>query len=203
MALFTTMAATTNYITYPIVQQACFNTGTITNSAMTSTYTTTVWQDWVATANYYTTSIVWNNWCVQQAEVSAEQLELLVEQQAREAQALEEQRRAAEEVYRKRAEEKKLAGAKARQLLLSLLDEEQEKQYQANGSFELRTDRGRYRINPGDRVEELDPAGKVLARFCIHPPDYEMPREDWAIAQKLMLETDEETFHRVANRRAA
>jgi uncharacterized membrane protein len=170
-----------------------------------------VWPVWVeSTANYGTQSLidqpdnprVWNTWYDSQCLTDGER-RTFREAQEKARQELEEQFRKAEEERKAQEERRKKAATRAKELLVRLLDADQEKEYVEKGTFELRTDKARYRIRPGDRVEELNPEGKVTARFCIHPSDSWMPREDWAIAQKLMLETDEATFLRTANRSAA
>jgi hypothetical protein len=51
-------------------------------------------------------------------------------------------------------------------------------------------------------VVKLIKDGKPIAQFCIHPETgHALPIEDWAIAQKLMLETDEALLLKTANRR--
>lgn len=104
------------------------------------------------------------------------------------------------------AEEERHAARKmARSTLLSLLDEGQQAQLERESCFELRVDDRLYRIRPGNVVEQLHPATrKKLSHFCIHPSSAErgwLPEDDWAIAQKLLLEADEGLFLRLANRR--
>lgn len=93
---------------------------------------------------------------------------------------------------------------KARTLLLSCLSDAQRRQFEAQGYFEVVAASGtRYRITKGW-------GGNVLSihnnrprdRFCIHPSLY-VPEEDNMLAQKLLLEHDEGTFLRTANRSAA
>jgi hypothetical protein len=93
---------------------------------------------------------------------------------------------------------------KARLLLLSCLSDLQRRQFEANGWFDVVAQSGtRYRITKGW-------GGNVFSihndrrrdRYCIHPSSY-VPEEDNMLAQKLLLETDERTFLRVANRSAA
>lgn len=48
-------------------------------------------------------------------------------------------------------------------------------------------------------IELLDDTGKPIERLCAHPALY-CPDEDTMLAQKLAIETDEESFRRIANR---
>ncbi len=61
----------------------------------------------------------------------------------------------------------------------------------------------RYRITRGwaGNVFLVGDDGAMVAKFCIHPVE-EIPFADNMLAQKLMLELDEEQFLRVANRTA-
>ena len=48
-------------------------------------------------------------------------------------------------------------------------------------------------------MERLDEGGRPAEVYCIHPSEW-VPHEDNMLAQKLMLEYDEESFLRIANR---
>lgn len=102
------------------------------------------------------------------------------------------------------AEQIALAKKKARALLLEFLDTVQSEELVRSNSFILSTGQRRYRIRPGDKVEEIDRDGRVLCRFCIHP-SFEMrcPPDDWALTQMLLIESDEDLFRSSANRTAA
>jgi len=91
--------------------------------------------------------------------------------------------------------------AKAQALLEGMLTPEQIAQLAAHHWFEVVSQHGhRYRINQGQRrnVQRLKKDGAHEAWFCIHPDD--VPDEDAMLAQKLLLETDEQAFLRIANR---
>ena len=115
-----------------------------------------------------------------------------------------------QEQYRQRqaeAEKKRLEiEARAHELLLEFLDESQKKEYLAKNYFHLEILDGktsevkRYRIEKGfaGNVRRVDASGKILKRYCIHPIE-RVPDEDCMLTQKLLLETDEEQFLRVAN----
>lgn len=88
---------------------------------------------------------------------------------------------------------------KARELLLSCLDDEQRADYEAYEHFHVQVRNKRYRITKkrvGNvyRIEE----GRTVESICIHPSGG--PLEDQMLSQKLMLETDEERFLRIGNR---
>lgn len=161
-----------------------------------------VWVGW-ADATAATTNVVtnyahgdtfWFAW--------NEQVELTAEQKAA--------RRVAEAAHEARlqAELHALVAIKSRaeKLLQACLTTEQQGQLHAHGWFELRTPSGRhYRIRRGraGNVIELDRAtGRPLCSYCCHPIDL-VPDEDTMLAQKLMLEHQEDDFLRLANRRAA
>jgi hypothetical protein len=156
----------------------------VTTSTTSTGYT--CWINWNSPYSATSTTTVWYDWnnihCNSINSVTSTTVEW------------QEQQKAA-------AEKRNLARSVAKEVLLSLLDEEQQKQFEEKSYFDLRIDERIYRIN-GGVVTRIDSEGKPLTRYCIHPVDY-IPGEDWAIAQKLMLETDEKEFLRVANASAA
>jgi hypothetical protein len=93
---------------------------------------------------------------------------------------------------------------RARELLLSLLTEEQARSYTQAGWFEVRgSDGGLFRIHSHSQagnVQELM-AGRPVASYCCHPPGG-LPDADAHVAQMLHLQTDEAGFRRTANRTA-
>lgn len=93
------------------------------------------------------------------------------------------------------------ADEKAEGLLRSMLTQEQLDQFDAMAAFEVTTERARYRIERGrsGNVKELDVDGQVVASYCIHPRE-RVPNADTMLAQKLILESDEAEFLRVANK---
>jgi hypothetical protein len=101
--------------------------------------------------------------------------------------------------------DRKAARAKARNLLLSHLNEEQRESVEQGLGFEVIAKSGtRYRIRPGNTVQKMDPSGVFpMVTLCvvIKPPEGEwMPEDDYALAQKLLLEADEAGFLRLAIR---
>lgn len=98
-------------------------------------------------------------------------------------------------------ERKLLAKKKATDALKGTLSKHQVEQFDKEGTFELQVNDRLYRIRPGARVERLCPqTKKVQSYFCIHPHNaHELPAEDVALSQKLMLEAAEAEFLRLAN----
>jgi hypothetical protein len=90
---------------------------------------------------------------------------------------------------------------KAKRLLKSLLTEDQEQSLDEKGCFDLTIGDRIYRVAPGRGVTRIAADGKADESYCIHPDgSLGLPVEDWAIAQKLLLETNEEEFLRIANK---
>ena len=85
------------------------------------------------------------------------------------------------------------------------LDDEQRKLFKLGRHFMVhsRDAKRRYKIEYGTagNVKLLREDGKAVASFCIHP-EIHVPTEDVMLAQKLLLETAEDEFLRIANRTA-
>jgi hypothetical protein len=183
----------------------------------TSTYaedtTGATWVTWTCsssdTASTSSTSIVWGHWSNATATVTTCSDNVWVNWTSSgvitapaytdadyAAQRLEHQRLADEA-----AEKRRLATARARELLESVLDHQQREQLQRSRFFDMIVgqNRRRYRIHHGTHgnVRLLDDTGREVVRYCAQP-DY-VPTEDAMAAQKLMLESDEDAFLRVAN----
>lgn len=98
------------------------------------------------------------------------------------------------------------ADARADVLLNTILNAEQRTQFARNRFFEVVTGSTgatrRYRIKHGwaGNIFLLDDKGREVEIFCLHPHT-PVPVADNLIAQKLLLETDEASFLRIANRR--
>ncbi len=101
------------------------------------------------------------------------------------------ERRAQEEVQREAAK------VKAEALLVSCLTQEQQAELVSDNRFHVTTTSGRrYCINRGRAGNVTRPVDR--RRFCIH--DYaDLPEADTMLAQKLLLEADEEAFLSIAN----
>lgn len=97
---------------------------------------------------------------------------------------------------------RKVAGKRAEELMLMMIEETQKKQYLEFGFFDVEIREKTYRIKTGTsgNVKLLDEKRvKEIASYCIHPQEY-IPDHDTMLAQLLMLKTDEERFLKTANK---
>ena len=181
-------------------------TGTIWRHWVTSDTTgtmctvTPIWANWVNGSNTITTtgSLAWANW----NNTSNSSITLhpeTPEQVTTRNQRYENERkiRAEEDQKRIRAEER------ATQLLVSVLSEEQCKDFAAHGYFFVDAPSGRrYRIDKGrsGNIKVIDRVTGVWTEsLCVHQRD-SIPIPDTMLMQKLLLETGaEEELRRVAN----
>ena len=185
-----------------------------------------VWRAWTAsgTAATSSTAVVWDYWCNGTAVTSPGEtdttgivwlrwttcttsntapVEAIAPRPARPLSPEEAERRQAEIERRLVEEEKrrKAAERRARKLLLQCLNLEQKLSYTRTQKFRVEAPSGRvYELRRGwaGNVDELGADGKPVNRLCIHPGQL-IPAEDNLLAQKLMIETDEEAFRRKAN----
>lgn len=190
---------------------------TATNTNTTS-LTTHAWQAWNATSTTTTMPVTYQ-WTItvddtavyvphdyQRAGIepfhSPDPREDAIRRTRARAQAM--RRRVRDRQARKRAEE----------LLLEQLDAEQAREWRSARHFHVETADGRRRyrirygvagnielVKDGDREVEQ---GSYLRRYCAHvyndcAGDYEPPVEDNVLAQKFLLENDEQAFLQVAN----
>ena len=98
------------------------------------------------------------------------------------------------------AEAEAKAEAKAQRLLYECLDESQAKDFRMARGFVVISNKGRkYYVAWGTtrNVTRWDDQGRLIETLCIHPADVPIP--DTMLAQKLLLETDEDVFRRIAN----
>jgi hypothetical protein len=105
--------------------------------------------------------------------------------------------RKAEELEREAAKER------ARNLLCDHLSPKQEEDLRVRGYFDVVVNGRSYRIRRGGHggwVERMD-GQRATDGYCIYLQG-ECPAEDNMLAQKLLLETDEAEFLRIANRTA-
>ncbi|HEY9530775.1 MAG TPA: hypothetical protein VIQ55_05260 [Burkholderiales bacterium] len=97
--------------------------------------------------------------------------------------------------------EDRRARERARQLLLRCLTPGQRAEFERTGTFKVRGRSGQhYRITYGTtaNIEVLAPSGTVCRRLCAGPVGVPIPA--MMLAQKLMLETQEAEFVRIAAR---
>lgn len=175
-----------------------------------STASTTTWSGWNSSTSATVTSDVWITWTsdgtVYQGDSNgsvapAPVCQVTPAQAARMTQQRARLRRQHEQADRRRERERVAAQKRARSLLLRLLSRDQARDYDEHQWFQLQARSGRvYRIHRGRtrNVVEIGGDGSGIRRFCIHPEEY-VPDEDTMLAQKLMLENDEERFLAIAN----
>jgi hypothetical protein len=118
-----------------------------------------------------------------------------------------EQERAQEEarrlqLARERVAKREAANSRAESLLKAFLDRNQQQAFEQHRYFEVLSGDGkrRYRLTEGwaGNVQVFDDNDRHVETLCIHPRVH-APMGDHLLAQKLMLETDEEQFRRTAN----
>ena len=93
------------------------------------------------------------------------------------------------------------AGQKAETLLRDMLAPEQRYFLDKMSKFVVESELGnRYEIRRGrmQNVFQLGLDGKPTHKLCAHPADW-LPDADTMLAQKLMLESDEQAFRQLAN----
>jgi hypothetical protein len=197
-----------------------------TNYTLDTCSTDGAWNNWVITSNSATSSsntVVWNAWA-NQAQMALRDAARSVNQwrderrapappetaeqrMAREARQVKERAEAevrakayAEKAAKEELERQK-AKKRARRLLTSNLTKEQVASLEKFGFFEVMVEGKTYRIRQGTHgnVRLLGSDGKESKSFCIQPNG--VPDEDAMLAQKLMLETDEASFLKIANAR--
>ncbi len=148
-----------------------------------------------ATSSTTMSNVVWNCWTTTNVSTS-----YCVPMRAAEAQ--EEMHRLAVEKARTQQKE---AEDRAEKLLLENLSLQQQLDYRERNYFVINGKSGRrYRIRRArsGNIDVIDKKGRVEHRLCAHPNEW-VPDPDTNLAQKLMLEHDEEGFHRIANRHAS
>lgn len=173
-----------------------------TTTAMTVSADAT-WVRWAVDTGTTDSSTVWVTW-TQNAGQSYVVGQPQVDARTPEQKAADEARWAAERAMTQRlaaeAEQKRIAARdRARALLLSMLSKQQRDQLERERFFEVvAQSQKRYRIRQGTHgnVRLID-GGRESVSYCAQPLG--VPDEDAMLAQKLMIETDEAAFLRVAN----
>lgn len=167
-------------------------TGGTASTTSITTATDAVWANWVTVGS---TSANWSSVrpAGQPVRSFHETPEMVAERERRAAEA----RRVQAAAERERA----VAEERATQLLVSVLSEEQRRDFAAYGHFFVDAPSGRrYRIDKGrsGNVKVVDKAGQWSESLCIHQQDY-VPVPDTMLMQKLLIETAEAEFRAVAN----
>ena len=158
-----------------ITESSAITIGTVLASASTSV---------VAFTDAY-----WRTWIVEQEETAEQRAERGRRQAVADARA------------RDLAAVRQAAMERAERLLEACLSLAQRDQFQSEGWFLVRSPSGRrYQIRRGRarNVIEVNMQGRRLRTLCCHPVDG-VPDADTMLAQKLMLETQEDEFLRLAN----
>jgi len=162
--------------------------------------TTDCWQVWTNCTQTATTTAIWDQWITTNTTSTATNCYISHEITREEHEQMMARRRAAE----KQLEERQIAFERAKELLMSMLTEEQRRDVRERNCFHVRSRSGRrYRINTGcvnGNVERLNEAGLVAERFCAHDREHGTPWPDQHLAQKFYLEHHEDEFLRIANR---
>jgi hypothetical protein len=161
------------------------------------------WNDWTVSTGSSVTTNVWTLWAADGTGTyvvdhvdytpppppTAEQL------------AERERRRAAQaEAARIASEQRKLMRENARRLLVEALHESQREELERDGYFHVETRDGtrRYRLSPSSAPMRIHGEDGRRWSYCIHPA-FGYPPEDVVLAQKLLLEADEDAFLEIAN----
>lgn len=169
-----------------------------TTSTTTSSSVVTQWVSWINVLDTSTSASAWTSWTIRDTyDFGEREIEQTTEQLA--ALEAERERKAAEKLVRER---------RALDLLMLALDEQQRRDLADRGCFYLEViprdgSIRRYEIRRGraGNVYQVDSEGKRIAKFCAHPAEF-CPDPDTMLAQKLMIEADEEAFLALANRSA-
>lgn len=159
-------------------------------TATSATNVTDVWLGWnQTTVTASTTNVaIWASW-TGSGTTYYEPVELSPEdRERRQAEAAERTRLANE------------AKARARTLLLEVLDEQQRAELESDGHFHVHTRDGErtYRLKPGSPPQRIKGEDGSRWSYCIHPRE-SFPADDTAAALKLMIEAEEASFLDIAN----
>jgi hypothetical protein len=175
-----------------------------TNSTAVTTITTataTAWNNWYGQLQVRQLAgqpVTRENWPPPMTE---EQRALRATQDAERARqaALDQERWARENA--ERLAKQKASDERALRLLTRLLNEAQKRELERDGCFVVTAPSGnRYRIDKGrsGNVKRIDATGQWIESFCIHQQEA-VPVYDTMLMQKLLIETHEAEFRRVAN----
>jgi hypothetical protein len=173
-------------------------TWTTSNTSSVTSATLDVWNQWVQSEHAHLDQVAWQTWNGE-ALGRIEVRESAAQRLAREAARRENEARLFE---RQRAimAEQRIAETRAKRLLVENISPAQRKSLKDHGHFDVLVGGKTYRIKWGSHGNVyLVQGGREVRSFCIQPPD--VPAGDAMLAQKLLLETDEASFLRIANAR--
>jgi hypothetical protein len=164
-----------------------------------------IWQTWTTNATTTSTLItidqdgIWTGWHPRAPIPHA-----IHTPTPEEVAALEQQRQEAHARWEAEQTARQEAEVRAEALLLAHLTDQQRTDYLEKGYFDMPGERGRhtYRLWKGSagNVKRLNARGTEVMSYCIHPREH-LPHSDVVLAQKLLLETAEAEFLRLANAR--
>lgn len=153
-------------------------------------------EDYETNTEHLTLTAVWQGWTDETAHYERPPL-------PRVPTAAERRREASIALNRRRARalRLKVAERRARELLQSCLDEEQRADLERANGFKVIVGDRTYWVAKGHsgNVYLLNERGVRVSSYCIHASS-RLPDFDQMLAQKLLLETNESEFLRVANR---
>jgi len=174
---------------------ATYTFGGVSGTTVTSA---TSWYNWNNARVGLYQQAQWAQW--QGGIVSARTKKRAAEEEARFRAEAEARRRRYEEECQKATEARRKAEARARALLMTSLSPAQRESLEKFRFFDIEIGGKTYRIHQGTHgnVRQVE-NGREIVTFCAQPEG--VPAEDAMLAQKLMLETDEAAFLRVANAR--
>jgi hypothetical protein len=214
---------------YPIGMATGMTTPWISTSATTAA--TTIWPQWCnnITSTTTATNAIWINWNQLTIDQQSMMSQMMLQQQAMQlqnqqlqamqaAQGLNQYQQpqpTAEELQARRETQakvvederlRKVAAARAMELLRANLSQKQREALDKNGWFLVEGGKTKktYRINTGGaagNIQELDKSGKPIAKYCVHA-SYEIPLGDQWLAQALSLRLDEDHIIGKANKTA-
>lgn len=193
----TVTSVTSPYTIYSSGQTALANTAQYTFSTYQTSVTvgtSATWYAWQNAQVGFYQQAQWAQW--QGGIVSAKTKRQAAAEQARFDRQQAEARRLMEEQRAKIFEAQK----RARALLMTSLSPAQRESLEKFRFFDIEISGKTYRIHQGTHgnVRQVE-NGREIITFCAQPEG--VPTEDAMLAQKLMLETDEAAFLRVANAR--
>lgn len=206
----TTIAATTATTATTSVTGPWITTSSTAATPATPTWYERVWPEWsvydapwneeyINSAPRLTDQQLYEKAVAEHDQQEATRIRLRIVERA--ARALE-----IEERNRKDREDRDAAKERAKELLLSTLTPIQQETYRRNDWFIVEGGKSgtKYKIHGAHltaNIDVLDRHGGKTHRLCGHAPAmHQIPIADNLLAQKLMLECDEDAFLRIANR---
>lgn len=184
---------TTSAVTAPVQLWSAINAATISTAT----------SNWIVydTAGTWS-AVTWNTAAAANWIAPIQKAPAVISRKTR--RRLEAEERAQREAIHRATEERRQAlfeaQRRARRLLYSALTRDQQRCLEERQYFDLNVNGRHYRIKQGTHGNVRLVEGEHETRlYCAQPDD--VPAEDAMLAQKLMLEADEQAFLRIANMR--